>query len=189
MAEFGSGKSIIRVPAAINPSDGSQTANHDNSSSPTSASLSNTAAGYTTLGGKWQYAAVAAAATDYALFAFQVPAGFRLFITGVHIAPVTVTGVAVVTTTIFDWALGIKSTAVSLATSSLRRIPLGLQGLQALAAVGVVAANDITRKFESPLVVEPGQFAHVILQQPNGANTTNLIFRGDIHIDGYFEAV
>ena len=38
-----------------------------------SAVLSNTAAGYTTLGGQFQFAALVGAETDYALFAFQVP--------------------------------------------------------------------------------------------------------------------
>ena len=44
-----------------------QTANHANSTSPTSATLSNTAAGYTTLGGRYQFAAPAGAATDFGI--------------------------------------------------------------------------------------------------------------------------
>jgi len=49
-------------------------ANYANSAAPASATLSNTAAGYTTLGGQFQFAAVAGAETDYALFAYTVPA-------------------------------------------------------------------------------------------------------------------
>ncbi|TAE84395.1 MAG: hypothetical protein EAY76_00120, partial [Alphaproteobacteria bacterium] len=51
-----------------------QSANYVNNTAPVSATLSNTAAGYTTLGGQFQFAAVAGAETDYALFGFQVPA-------------------------------------------------------------------------------------------------------------------
>ena len=180
------GRPIIRRPAAILPTDASQTANHTNSTSPSSASLSNTAAGYTTLGGRWQFAAVAGAATDYALFAFQVPAGWRLFITGVTIHTIN-TGAAVATTAhIFDWSLGLKSTAVSLATAALRRITLGMQGLIVGAAIGA-AAEPIVREFEPALVAEPGEFVHVILQMPVATNTGSQVIRGDCQIHGYFE--
>lgn len=171
-----------------------QTANHANSASPSSATLSNTAAGYTTLGGRWQFAAVAGAATDYALFAYQVPSPFRLYVTGVAISS-AVTGAAVVTATIFDWGLGINSSAVSLATADSppaswapRRVPIGMQGFLALAAVGQTAtAGDIVRQFDPPLVIDSNRFFHVILQIPNGANTGSLVFRGDVTVQGYFE--
>lgn len=169
-----------------------QTANHANSTSPSSATLSNTAAGYTTLGGRWQFAAVAAAATDFALFAFQVPAGYQLFVSRVSISA-AVTGLAVVTATILDWAVGVNSSAVSLATADSpptswapRRIPLGLSAFQALVGIGT-QAPDIVREFDTPLVVDGGRYFHIILQVPNGAATGSLIFRGDVTVNGYFE--
>jgi hypothetical protein len=51
------------VPVAM-----TQSANFVNSTGPVSATLSNTAAGYTTLGGQFQFAAVAGSEVDYALF-------------------------------------------------------------------------------------------------------------------------
>jgi hypothetical protein len=45
---------------------GTGTANYANSAAPASASLANATAGYMTLGGKFQFAAVGGAATKYA---------------------------------------------------------------------------------------------------------------------------
>lgn len=168
-----------------------QTANHANSTSPSSATLSNTAAGYSTLGGRFQFAAVAAAATDFALFAYQVPAGYQLFVTGITISTL-ITGTAIVTTTVFDWSMGLNASAVSLATAdgagtwAPRRVTLGMQSFAALSAIGVQAPT-INTLYTVPLVVDAGRFLHVILQVPNGAATGSLVFRGDVQINGYFE--
>ena len=45
----------LSLSAGRNPFTGAQNENHTNSTAPTSATLSNTAAGYTTLGGKYQF--------------------------------------------------------------------------------------------------------------------------------------
>lgn len=169
-----------------------QTANHVNSTSPTSATLSNTAAGYTTLGGRYQFAAVAAAATDFALFAFQVPAGYQLFITNVRITAINTGATAGATGTVLDWSLGVNASAVSLATAdgagtwAPRRMPLGTQGIQGLTLIGATA-SDITSRFDPPLVVDGGRYLHVILQVPVGLATVSQIIRGDVLISGYFE--
>jgi hypothetical protein len=185
LSDFGAYKN----PASL---EGAQLANFANSSAPSSASLSNTAAGYTTLGGKWQFAAVAGAATDYALFAYQVPSTHRLFIRGVAISTVN-TGAAVTTTShIFDWGLGVNSTAVSLATTDSdpvfapRRIALGVQSLLVSAGIGAVA-NDLWRTFDNPLIVQPSRFAHVILQMPVASATVSQVIRGTVTFDGHFE--
>lgn len=168
-----------------------QTANHANSASPVSATLSNTAAGYTTLGGRYQFAAVGGAATDFALFAYQIPSPFKFYVTGIFISSI-VTGAAIVTATVLDWSIGLNSSAVSLATSdgtgtwAPRRIPLGMQGFIALAGIGA-PANDLSRRFDPAIVVDSGRYLHIILQIPNGAATGSLVFRGDVTITGYFE--
>lgn len=168
-----------------------QTANHANSTNPSSASLSNTAAGYTTLGGRFQFAAPAGAATDFALFAFQVPTPFKFYCTGVFIST-GVTGAAIVTATLLDWSLGVNASNVSLATVdgagtwAPRRIPLGVQGFIAGAGIGVMA-GEISRRFDPPLLVDSNRFLHAILQIPNGAATGSLVFRGDVMLTGYFE--
>ena len=173
---------------------GAQNANHANSASPSSATLSNTAAGYTTLGGKYQFAAVGGAATDYALFAYQVPAGYRLIINGVVISVVNTGAANATTATILDWSLGINSTAVSLATSDAapvygpRRLPLGVQAFLVTAGIGTTSP-DIYRTFETGLVCQPSAYVHVILQIPVGTATGSQVIRGDVMIDGVFDAI
>lgn len=173
-----------------------QTAQWSNSAQPSSATLSNTAAGYTTLGGKWQFAAVGGAETDYALFAYQNPAGtatvpgVQLHITGVRISTVN-NGAAVATTaTILEWAIAVGSTAVSLATAQSssakapNRVALGEQGFIVGAAIGATA-NDIDHAFQTPMVANPGEFVHIILRVPVGTATASEIFRGTVLIEGY----
>lgn len=170
-----------------------QIANHTNSTNPSSATLSNTAAGYTTLGGRFQFAAVAGAATDFALFAYQVPSGFQLFVTGVCISCVN-TGAqnSISTPTVLDWSMGVNSSAVSLATAdgattwAPRRVPLGMQAFQAGAAIGA-QVDDMDRDFPVPYVVDSGRYLHVILQVPIGAATATQVIRGDVLIHGFFE--
>jgi hypothetical protein len=178
-----------------------QTANHANSTSPTSATLSNTAAGYTTLGGRYQFAAPAGAVTDFALFGFQVPVGFQLMIQSVAITAMN-TGAAVATTaTILDWSLGLNASAVSLATADAlgppatawapRRVPIGMQGFPLAAPRGPAqigdSASDIIRTFNPPLVIDSGRFVHVIVQVPVGTATASQVIRGDVMISGWFE--
>lgn len=172
-----------------------QTANHANSTSPVTPSPipSNVAAGYPTLGGRWQIAAVAGAATDLIIFGFQNPTGFQLFINSIALSTISMGALgSAVTPTIMDWSLGINSSALSLATAdgagtwAPRRIPLGMQVFGLTAAIGAMAA-DIIRRFETPLVVDSGRYVHVILQVPTGVATASQILRGDVAINGYFE--
>lgn len=172
-----------------------QNANHANSISPVSATLSNTAAGYTTLGGRFAFQMVAGAITDFALFGFQVPVGFQLFINSVSISMLSTGALgSAITPSIFDWAVGINSSAVVLATADSygtgvwgpRRIPLGMQSFGLATAIGA-SAPDIVRRFETPLVVDSGRFLHLILQIPVGAATGSQVFRGDAMFNGYFE--
>lgn len=169
-----------------------QTANHANSTSPVSATLSNTTAGYATLGGRYQFAAVAGGATDYILFAYQVPTGYQLYVNDVSISCMNTGAIGGLTGTILDWAIGINSSAVSLATAdgagtwAPRRIPLGMQSFVISAAIGATV-SDINRRLETPLVIDSGRYFHVILQIPVGLATASQIFRGDVFVNGYFE--
>jgi hypothetical protein len=169
-----------------------QTANHANSTSPTSASLSNTVAGYTTLGGRYQFAAPAGAATDYCLFGYQVPAGVDLIIKGLRISAVN-TGAAVATTaTIMDWSIAVNSSAVSLATVegagtwAPRRIPVGVQSFIVGAAIGASPGDEVIT-FATPIVCNGGRFVQIIVQIPVGTATGSQVIRGDVFINGYFE--
>lgn len=178
-----------------------QLANHANSTSPTSATLSNTAAGYTTLGGRYQFAAPAGAATDFALFGYTVPAGYQLYVTSIRISSCN-TGAAVATTaTIMDWGVGVNASAISLATTDSfgppfvsmgpRRVPLGIQGYPLVAPRGPAqigdCAPDIVQEFDPPLVSQPGRLFTVILQVPVGTATASQVIRGDVFVGHYFE--
>lgn len=169
-----------------------QTANHANSASPASAALSNTTAGYATLGGRFQFAAPAGAVTDYALFAFQVPAGYQLYVNSVTVSAVNTGAAVAVTATVLDWAVGVNASAVSLATPdgagtwAPRRVPLGVQAFPAGSAVGAVA-GEVSRQFATPLVVDSGRFLHVVVQVPVGTATGSQVVRGDVTVNGYFE--
>ena len=189
--------------SAINQPDGvsaGQTANCVNSSAPTSATLSNTAAGYTTLGGQFQFAAVAGAETDYALFAYQVPAGTssvpgrNLIVRGIRIETFNM-GAAVATTNhLLQWGVGVGSSAVSLATADSatggtrapRRVAIGVQGFAIGAVIGATAA-PVDVNLDAPLVVEAGCYFHVILKMPVATATASQIIRGTVLVNGYFE--
>ena len=177
-----------------------QSANYVNSTAPASATLSNTAAGYTTLGGQFQFAAVAGAETDYALFAFQVPAAAaaggnrNLVIRGVRIEAYNMGAASATTPTLLQWALGVGSTGVSLATADSltagtrapRRIALGVQSIPIGTAIGGNAA-PIDVNLDAPLYVAAGTYLHVILRMPVGTATAAQIIRGMVLINGYYE--
>lgn len=170
----------------VNPATGVQTANQTNSTAPVSATLSNTAAGYATLGGKFQFAAVAGAETDYALFAYQVPAGYQANITGITIEAENLGAIVATTGTSLEWDIARGATAVSLATAgTIKRGGLGKQNFPVGAAIGAVA-NRIAEKFSTPFVVESGRFLHVILRMPVGTATASQIIRGQVAIEGYW---
>lgn len=170
--------------ALINPSSGAQLANYANSAAPASATLSNTAAGYTTLGGQWQFAAVAGAETDYALFAFVVPTGYTLHIKSVRI-DAFIMGAAVATTaTLLQWFID-RASAATLATNSFRKT-LGVQSFPVGAAIGQ-AATPIEWYPDVPHVVESGQTLHIALKMPVGTATASSIIRGTVSLDGYLE--
>ena len=169
-----------------------QTANYVNSTVPASATLSNTAAGYTTLGGQFQFAAVAGAETDYALVGYQVPSNKRLIIRGIWIDTVN-TGAAVATTaTWLQWALGVGASAVSLATAEAaaakapRRIALGNQVFAIADAIGK-QAQRVDVNLDAALIANGGEFVHVILRMPLGTATASQVIRGVVGINGYFE--
>lgn len=175
----------LHLSAGRQPFTGAQNENHTNNTAPTSATLSNTAAGYTTLGGKFQFAAVAGAETDYALFGFTVPAGSRFACEGLRIDTVN-TGAAVATTaTLLEWAAGFNNAAVSLASGVLVRRQLGLQTFPIGAAIGA-QATPIDVLFGTPEVVESGRFLHVIVKSMLGTATASQIIRGQVLVRGRF---
>lgn len=161
-----------------------QLANYANSAAPASATLSNTAAGYTTLGGQWQFAAVGGAETDYALFAFTVPTGMSLHVTDVAIDTMNTGAAAATTETWLQWFMG-DAAAVTLAVNSFR-MALGNQVFPIGAAIGA-QATPLIRQLRTPLVVHSGRIFHLGLKMPRGTATASQVIRGTATIGGYFE--
>lgn len=189
----GSGDHLL---SALDGAAVAQLANYANSAAPASATLSNTAAGYTTAGGQFQFAAPAGAETDYALFAWQNPAGTisapgkTVMVKGIHIDVFNMGAISAGTLTTMQWSLGIGSSAVSLATAdgaaarAPHRLTLGTNRLAVGAVIGESADKTISRRFEQGLPVEPGMFLHVIVKIPVGTATASQIIRGVCGIIG-----
>jgi len=168
-------------------------ASYANSTNPTAAALSNTAALVTGLGGQYAFNAAVAAATDGIVTSFQVPAltvatrNRRLKINGIRIDAVN-NGAAVATTaTTLQWSLAFGHTAVSLATTEAattkapRRIALGLQTWAVGAAIGAGPQNGVIDvNFDSPIYVNPGEFVAVVAKFLIGTATASQTIFGTV---------
>ena len=173
-------------------------ANWANSAAPASATLSNTTAGYTNLGGQFQFAAVSGSETDYALFAFQVPAqtatnqGRTLVVHGINISTFNMGAAVATTPTLLQWGIAYDGTTVSLttpdgaSTKAPRRVPLGCQSLPVGLAVGG-NVPDLSVDFRQPLSVNAGNYLHVILKMPVATATASQIVRGVVAINATWE--
>jgi hypothetical protein len=170
--------------AGLNPTTFAQTINWANSAAPTSATLSNTTAGYTTLGGLFQFAAVAGSTTDYVLFGFQSSTPYSFVLTGIDIEAWN-TGAAVATTpTLMAWGLAYDLSAVSLTTAGAR-LGVGSQDLPIGAAIGARALS-ISKEFSTPIITNPGRFLDLILRMPVATATASQIIQGQVNFRGYF---
>jgi hypothetical protein len=177
--------------ALTSPTTFLQLANYANSAAPASATLSNTAAGYNTLGGQWQFAAVAGAETDYALFGFTNPTPYTLYVTSVQIAA-WIQAIAVATTaTVLQWGIAANSSAVSLATAApytpMRKSIGAMSAVIGTPPGGMFDNGVLNYSPRVPDVVQPGRFFHIILKIPIGTATASQIIRGTAMVDGYFQ--
>lgn len=178
---------------------GGQTANFANSAAPATAGLANGTASYTTLGGQFQFNAVAGAETDYALFGFQVPAvsstsiGKLLRVRGIVIDTIVLGAAIATTNTTLQWGIGVDSTSASLATTdavnakSPRRLFLGYQTFLVGDAIGTQGRSPIYIPFNAPLDIAPGNYLIVILRVIAGTATASQVFRGGVMIDSQWE--
>lgn len=168
----------------IQPLTYAQAANYANSAAPASATLSNTAAGYTVIDGQWQFVAVAGAATDYCLFGVVVPSPYTMVVKGIRIAA-WVTGAAVATTpTLLQWGIS-SGAAVTLAANTFRKT-IGSQSLPIGLAVGA-NVPDLDIKFQVPFIVYPGRFFQLILKMPVGTATASSVIGGCTYVDYHHE--
>lgn len=166
---------------------------------------SNTAANATGLGGIGGVTATAAAALDIIATSYQVPtpsiniSGRNLYITGVTISVIN-TGAAVATTpTTLLWGIGYGHTAVSMQTAESantfaaatthapRRIQLGFNSAPIAAVIGQPYDKEITRTFQTPIVVRPGEFINTYFKVVVGTATASQVILYNVEFDGYFE--
>jgi len=194
------GHSITNLPDAA---AAAQTANYANSAAPASTSLANATATYgtTVLGGQWQFAAVAGAETDYIIYAYLNPVGTatvpgkNLLVYGVKIHSYNTGAASATTATVLQWGLGFGSTAVSLATTDSlttgaqgpRRITVGVQSFPVATPIGGTPSNQIDFRKQSPDIVPPGGYLHLILKMPVGTATASQVIRGIATFDAHFE--
>lgn len=188
--DLGEEQSILGFSSDHDPSSGVQTANYTNNTAPANATLSNTTAGYTTLGGLFQFTSVAGSETDYALFAYQIPVGYRLIVNSVSINTMLLGNQNTTTPIVLQWALAVNSNAVSLATGGPTppiRSPIGMQSVPKSASVGdSFNPGTLTYTPGTPLTVLATRYLHIILRIPLGNATPNQIIRGTVTIEGFF---
>jgi hypothetical protein len=95
--------------------------------------------------------------------------------------------------TTWAMALAFGHTAVSLATTESsttkapRRFPLGVQTLPASAPIGQLSTEIINLSLQSPIGVQPGEFAQVILRFITNNSVATQALNFYINIEGYFE--
>lgn len=183
-------QSALGLNSLSSPTAYTQLANYANSAAPASATLSNTAAGYTNLGGQWQFAAVAGAETDYALFGFTNPSPYTLYVTSVAISA-WVQVIAITTTSmVLQWGIAANSSAVSLATAAPytpMRKTIGAMSATVGTPPGDMFDPGIMYAPVTPECVQPGRLFHVILKIPLGTATGSQIIRGTYAVGGFFE--
>lgn len=170
------------------------TALYTNSLAPgAGAAMTNTTAALGTgLGGQFAALPTLAANTDGIVCSFQNPAGSinitprQLVITGVKVQSVVTTALTG-GPCIYFYSLAFGHTAVSLATTETasmatattkapRRIALGVESIAATAAVGVVgSANGISMAFDSPIVVNPGEFIAIVAKNVGTVTTLGVV--------------
>jgi hypothetical protein len=176
----------------VDPSTGHQSANYGNNTPPANAILSNTTAGYTTLGGLFQFEAPAGDETDYALFAYQVPPNYNLYVDSIRIESFIMGNKSSTSETVLQWALAANSSAVSLATGPPNPpilFPVGMQGAPKSASRGTpFDPSPILYKPRTPIVIVSMRFFHVVLRVPVGNPTPGQTIRGFVNVEGYFQS-
>lgn len=156
--------------------------------------VANTGPAATNVGGDFIFAAPAGATSEFPIFAYPVPAGFRLVCTSISITAVSYGAATATTPTILQWYAGVNDTASTLATAdntdfttlATRRQPLGTQIFPISTQVGW-EAQPIDRVFRTPLVAESNRYFHIILTVPVGTATASQVIRGTVTANCYFE--
>jgi hypothetical protein len=161
-------------------------ANYANSANPAAAVPTNTTAALGTgLGGQIWETDTLAVTTDGIILSFQNPAGTvsvqgrRMRVTGVTIESYVQTALTGGGYNA-QWSLAFGHTAVSLATAEAattkapRRVALGVQSVAA-AAAAIVKLETVSRTFQNPIYVNPGEFIAVVKKKVGTAPSAGVI--------------
>lgn len=175
------------------------TALYANSANPTAAVPTNTTAALGSgLGGNFWHTNTLAVNTDGIISSFQnvngaVGVASRvLYITGVKISTAVQVVLACTGVQIFNWSLAFGHTTVSLAQTegvaakAPRRVPLGLQVSIGAQVAGSLLSETIIISFQSPIVVNPGEFIQTVVKNTGTVGTAGQLVHM-ITFDGYFE--
>lgn len=175
-----------------------------NTALPTAAAATNTTAALGAfLGGIFQMNAPATSATDVVIASYQNPLGGvnqtprTMKIRGIKIDCVNAVAAVATTASTFAVALAWGGTNVSLATAETgsfvtatakaRRIqPLGVISFPVGAAIGA-QATGIQFDFESPVLINPGEFVQVVAKILVGTATATEVFQWIISPNLYHE--
>ena len=171
----------------------------------TGGALSQTVAIATGLGGQAGIVA-AVAGIDGCVTAFQNPTGGinqsarNLVITGVRINAVNIGAAVATTASVLSWSLAFGATGAAIPSlaqgesgsfttataKAWRRVPLGVQSWIVGAAIGA-PAEAITVKFDSPVVVHPGQWVAAVAKFIVGTATASQVIWCIVNFDAYYE--
>lgn len=191
LARAGMGDTGLMNPVAV-----AQTANYTNNTTATARTLSNTAAGETTLGGTLIANAMATGApTDLIMFGWQNPSAIRTFFVESIYIPAPLNQVAAITTTdtIFQYFAAWNSSAVSLATAgAYPPIFYSLQGIHrgivTSAANTLFTGEAIVKIFDTPVPVFPSRFFHLGCRCLLGtATATETFLWAGVLVSGFYE--
>jgi hypothetical protein len=179
-----------------------ETGNANGTAIPATAAGSNTAALVTGLNVTARMTAQVtnvAAAGENIFSSFQVPAltavqgSKRLVLTGLRIS-CSNGGAAVATTpTVLLWRIAWGHTAVSLATADAigakapRHMNMGIMSVPIAAAIGADYSKDLIHTFQTPIVVNPGEFIATTVRFLLGTATASQEVVGSIGWEGYWE--
>lgn len=164
------------------------TSNIANSSAATTTTPTNTTATTTTLDGAMRFAAPAGAATDLALFTYQVPAPYAYRCKGIRVAVKNLGAAVATTATQVDLFICVNASAVTL-SGNLNRKYIGTQTFPVGAAIGSAASEGVlTLDLNgADLVVEPGRYITLVARISTGTATASQVLEVMYNNIGHFE--
>jgi hypothetical protein len=153
----------------------------------------------TGLGGQARFTAPATGVTEGAIFSYLNPAGTAsiqgktLLVNGVSISAVNIGASVATTATVLSWSLAFGSTASPITTAEAattkapRRIGLGIMTWPIGALIGAMPdRGDISRSFDTPIAVNPGEFFQIVTKCITGTATASQVIWVNATVDGYF---